>query len=115
MGPLNEGSPRSNDKYSESKPANPLSKKNTYSRIRSAGSAETRALLRQSKMELRPNHDVFSLGFGQKGGFRNLGLPFWGPNSKDYRIWGSILGSPLFMDITNCTQDSVYREIAPLL
>ena len=28
------------------------------------------------------------------GGFLKLGVPFWGPNSKDYSILGSILGSP---------------------
>ena len=28
------------------------------------------------------------------GGFPKLGVPFWGPYNKDYRILGSILGPP---------------------
>ena len=30
------------------------------------------------------------------GGFPKLEVPFEGPNSKDYSIWRSILGSPYF-------------------
>ena len=30
------------------------------------------------------------------GGFPKLGVPFGGPNDKDYSILGSILGSPYF-------------------
>ena len=30
------------------------------------------------------------------GSFPKLGVPFWGPNNKDYSILGSILGSPYF-------------------
>ena len=30
------------------------------------------------------------------GGFPKLGVPFGGPHSKDYKILGSILGSPYF-------------------
>ena len=30
------------------------------------------------------------------GGFPKLGVPFWGPNNKDYSILGSILRSPYF-------------------
>ena len=29
-------------------------------------------------------------------GFPKLGVPVWGPHSKDYSILGSILGSPDF-------------------
>ena len=30
------------------------------------------------------------------GGFPRLGVPFWGPHNKDYRLLGSILGSHYF-------------------
>ena len=33
---------------------------------------------------------------GLYGCFPKLGVPFWGPNNKDYSILGSILGSPYF-------------------
>ena len=29
------------------------------------------------------------------GGFPKLGVPFWGPNNKDYSIFGSIVGFPI--------------------
>ena len=29
-------------------------------------------------------------------GFPKLGVPFWGPENRDYSILGSILGSPYF-------------------
>ena len=38
------------------------------------------------------------MGFG---GFPKLGVPFLGdPHNKDYSTWGSILGSPNFLEIT---------------
>ena len=35
------------------------------------------------------------------GGFPKLGVPFGGPNNKDYGILGSILGSPHFGKLSN--------------
>ena len=36
------------------------------------------------------------LWYHNLGGFPKLGVTFWGPNNKDYSIWGSMLGSPYF-------------------
>ena len=45
-------------------------------------------------------HHIISPSYGPYGGFPKLGVPFWGPNNKDYSILGSILGVPLFSEIT---------------
>ena len=38
------------------------------------------------------------------GGFPTLGVPFWGPQNKDYSILGSTLGSTHFSESTKCTK-----------
>ena len=40
---------------------------------------------------------------------QNLGVPFWGPNNKDYSILGSILGSPYFGKLPNQENHEIMR------
>ena len=40
----------------------------------------------------------------QDGGFPKLGVPFWGPHTKDYTIRGSILGFPYFGKVPDASK-----------
>ena len=44
------------------------------------------------------------------GGFPKLGVPFGGPSNKDYTILGSIIGVPLFREITMYTGHTVQQS-----
>ena len=54
------------------------------------------------KMEDEMETTIWGLGLRFRGlrvwvwGFPKLGVPFWGPNNKEYSILGSVLGSPKF-------------------
>ena len=46
-------------------------------------------------MKLSPGKGADGVGQGTRcGGFPKIGIPFGGPNNKDYSILGSRLGSP---------------------
>ena len=48
-------------------------------------------------------------------GFPKLGIPFSGPNNKDYNILGSMLGSPCyFVKLPYCTGFYAYLGSRPV-
>ena len=46
---------------------------------------------------------------------QNYGHHFGGPNNKDYRIWGSILGSPYFAKLPSkaSNENSKWKPLNP--
>ena len=67
------------------------------------------------KPTLNSTYYQFSLSFLHEG-FPKLGYHFGGPYNEDYRIWGSILGSPYLGKLPHSLQSSKARHAdLPLL